>query len=154
MMEKTLENMKALKKQLKDRYDLDYIEQHFDGLLKLVAARKKYDPMFKDTVYFNKHDHQVYVFSFITGEDELEVQASMYGKYRGRDDTSDMKPLRLDDVLLLLESGRLVKLDMTPGDLERKWSELTADYYRKREAYEIKTHDEAVEKLFKEFQLE
>lgn len=150
--EKTLKSLYILRSILGDSYSLDYLDSHFESLVKLVESRKKYNEYFKNKVYFNKQDNQIYIFSFISEDDgKMVIQTSTYGKYRGRDDESGLFTMTLDKALLLLRSEVLIPMDISVSTIKSKWSKLTREYYAKREAFEIKTHNELIDKLFKEF---
>jgi len=151
--EKTLESMYVIQKKLD--VSLDYVDKHFDTLVKLIDSREQYNKLFKDKIYWNKTDNQFWVFHYITQyNDELIVQTETYGKYRGRDDSSETPNVTLQEALILIDSGRLVKMDISYNTFENEWDRLTSDYYEKRKAYEIKIHDELIDKLFNTYKKE
>jgi hypothetical protein len=153
-MEKTLENFRKLQKVLGRDYSFDYIDSHFDILIRLIDTRKKYNKFFNEKIWFNKTDNQIWVFSFIGHYDnDIIIQTSTFGKYRGRNDCSETPNVTLDKVLTLIDSNTLIPLNIEYGEFESVWKGLTSDYYRKIEAFEIKTHNELIDQLFNKFKL-
>ncbi len=154
-MEKTLENLKIVASKTNNNDHLNYVDRHFDILVKLIEARKKYNKKFRNKLYYNTFDKQIYRFSFISQyDDELILQVSTYGKYRGRDDYSETPQMTLNEGLVLIKSKRLIPLKIKDSEFKDLWEELTSVYYKKRETFEIETHNTLVQELYEKWKLE
>ena len=155
IMEKTLENLKIVASKTNNKSHLDYVDEHFDALVELIEARKKYNKKFKDKLYYNTHNKQIYRFSFISEYDnKLNLQVSTYGKYRGRDDCSGTPTMTLNEGLMLIKSKILIPLKIKDSEFKDLWKELTSIYYKKRETFEIETHNILVQELYKKFKID